>query len=121
VPVSSDGDRLWRVCVTVSGEPVPLAQIRDGLEHLAHHHPFLLEARYAVDRAELRYWEEGSDTTSVAALAGSVWEVHRTAAGLPPWNVVGIEVLDRATVHERDYRLPVPRARLVPAGVLRPL
>lgn len=120
MPDPADSDRLWRVCVSVSGIPVAIAQIRDGLEALAHHHPFLLEARYAADRAEIRYWEEGPDAMSVAALAGAVWDAHRGAAGLPDWRVVGIEVVDRETVHERDHRPSVPRAHLVPAGVLRP-
>jgi hypothetical protein len=112
--------RLWRVCVSVTGAAVPVAQIRAALERLGHHHPFLLEARYADDRAELRYWEEGPDAQTVAALAGALWELHRVSAGLPDWQVVGIEVVDRATVHERDHRPAAPHAHLVPAGVLRP-
>lgn len=115
-----DATRLWRVCLSVTGAAVPVAQIRAALERLAHFHPFLLEAMYAADRAELRYWEEGPDAQTVAALAGTLWGLHRAPAGLPDWEVVGIEVVDRETVHDRDHRPMVPRAHLVPAGVLRP-
>ena len=49
---------MWHVTLTVAGHPVAVAEIRSGLERLEHEHPFLLSARYAPDRAELRYWEE---------------------------------------------------------------
>ena len=92
---------LWHVTVTVSGIGVPEPEIRAGLERLGHEHPFLLAGRYAVDRAEVRYWEEAPDAASVTGLALRLWEEHRISAGLPDWQVVGVEVVDRATFHRR--------------------
>ncbi|TAK68895.1 MAG: hypothetical protein EPO13_08970 [Actinomycetota bacterium] len=99
VPV--DDAWLWHVTVTVCGQLVPAAEIRAGLQRLADEHPFLLAARYAPDRAEIHYWEEGPDVRVVTELAMDVWEAHRGSAGLPDWHVVGVEVLDRETVHRR--------------------
>ena len=71
--------------------------------------------RYAADRAELRFWDEAEDVDDVAALALRLWGDHRDSAGLPSWGVVGLEVLDRATMQRRGVdRAPSP---LVAAGV----
>lgn len=92
---------MWHVTVTVAGQPVPETDIRAGLERLEHEHPFLLAGRYATDRAEVRYWEEAPDATSVVRLALQLWDEHRASAALPPWQVVGVEVVDRETFHRR--------------------
>ncbi|SCF73012.1 hypothetical protein [Streptomyces sp. Cmuel-A718b] len=93
--------RLWHVTLSVSGAETPLAEIRRGLEQLAHDHPFLLTSRYAGDHAEIRYWEEARDLHDAAAVALRLWGEHRSSAQLPPWEIVGLEVIDRETYHLR--------------------
>lgn len=96
-----DIPRLWHVTLSVSGKEAPLKEVRRALEQLAHDHPFLLTSRYAVDHAEIRYWEEARDLHDAAAVALRLWGEHRQTAGLPPWEIVGLEVIDRATYHQR--------------------
>ncbi|MFH8972630.1 hypothetical protein [Streptomyces sp. NPDC017890] len=93
--------RLWHVTLSVSGARSPLTEVRRALEQLAHDHPFLLTSRYAEDHAEIRYWEEARDLHDAAAVALRLWGEHRQTAGLPPWEIVGLEVIDRATYHQR--------------------
>ncbi|MEU2558608.1 hypothetical protein ABZ626_04590 [Streptomyces longispororuber] len=93
--------RLWHVTLSVSGARTPLQEIRRGLEQLAHDHPFLLTSRYANDHAEIRYWEEARDLHDAAAVALRLWGEHRQTARLPPWEIVGLEVIDRDTYHQR--------------------
>ncbi|MEV6176043.1 hypothetical protein ACIHAR_03450 [Streptomyces sp. NPDC052016] len=96
-----DLPRLWHVTLSVSGEEADLHELRRALEQLAHDHPFLLTSRYAVDHAEIRYWEEARDLHDAAAVALRLWGEHRQTAGLPPWEIVGLEVIDRQTYHQR--------------------
>ncbi|EPD59780.1 hypothetical protein HMPREF1211_05313 [Streptomyces sp. HGB0020] len=96
-----DLPRLWHVTLSVSGEEAPLKEVRRGLEQLAHDHPFLLTSRYANDHAEIRYWEEARDLHDAAAVALRLWGEHRQTAKLPPWEIVGLEVIDRETYHQR--------------------
>ncbi|WP_443076431.1 hypothetical protein [Streptomyces sp. TRM 70361] len=93
--------RLWHVTLSVSGAEVPLKEVRRALEQLAHDHPFLLTSRYANDHAEIRYWEEARDLHDAAAVALRLWGEHRESAGLPPWEIVGLEVIGRETYHQR--------------------
>ncbi|WP_327367390.1 hypothetical protein [Streptomyces sp. NBC_01217] len=93
--------RLWHITLSVSGTAIPLKEVRRGLEQLAHDHPFLLTSRYANDHAEIRYWEEARDLHDAAAVALRLWGEHRSTAGLPPWEIVGLEVIDRETYHQR--------------------
>lgn len=111
--------RMWHVTLTVAGEPVQVADIRDGLERLSHAHPFLLAGRYAQDRAELRYWEEAPAIDLAVALAHQLWDEHRSSAVLPDWEVVGLEVVDQETFHRRGRNL-VERPSLVAAGSVIP-
>ncbi|MEV4227134.1 hypothetical protein AB0J81_08515 [Streptomyces bobili] len=97
----ADLPRLWHVTLSVSGEEADLKEVRRALEQLAHDHPFLLTSRYAVDHAEIRYWEEARDLHDAAAVALRLWGEHRQTAGLPPWEIVGLEVIDRQTYHLR--------------------
>ncbi len=97
----ADLPRLWHVTLSVSGEEAPLKEVRRGLEQLAHDHPFLLTSRYANDHAEIRYWEEARDLHDAAAVALRLWGEHRQTAQLPPWEIVGLEVIDRETYHQR--------------------
>jgi hypothetical protein len=93
--------RLWHITLSVSGAEAPLREVRRALEQLAHDHPFLLTSRYANDHAEIRYWEEARDLHDAAAVALRLWGEHRSSAGLPPWEIVGLEVVDRETYHQR--------------------
>lgn len=93
--------RLWHVTLSVSGVKTPLVDIRRSLERLAHDHPFLLTSRYANDHAEIRYWEEARDLHDAAAVALRLWGEHRSSAALPPWEIVGLEVVGRETYHQR--------------------
>lgn len=111
---------LWFVTVTVAGSPVPPQEIRTGLERLSHEHPFLLSGRYAHDRAEVRYWEEAPDAQSVVDLAIDLWREHRQTAGLPDWQVVGVEVIDRETFHRRGRHVGQGPG-LIAAGGVTPL
>lgn len=93
--------RLWHITLSVSGQEAPLNEVRRALEQLAHDHPFLLTSRYAADHAEIRYWEEARDLHDAAAVALRLWGEHRHTAKLPPWEIVGLEVIDRETYHQR--------------------
>ncbi|MEW2524883.1 hypothetical protein [Streptomyces sp. NPDC047071] len=97
----AEAPRLWHVTLSVSGTRTPLQEVRRGLEQLAHDHPFLLTSRYAQDHAEIRYWEEARDLHDAAAVALRLWGEHRQTAQLPPWEIVGLEVIDRDTYHQR--------------------
>ena len=109
---------MWHVTLSVVGDEVDAAEVRAALERLTHEQPFLLSARYAADRAELRYWEEARDLEDAAALALRLWGEHRRTAELPAWRVAGLEVVDRATFQRRAMDSPAPA--LVPAGGVRP-
>ncbi len=100
-------DRLWHVTVTVAGPSAVPEKVRRGLEQLSVDHPFLLSGRYATDRAEVRYWEEADDVHEALAMAEKLWEEHRESAGLPCWNVVGLEVVDRDTHRRRGDTTPL--------------
>ncbi len=109
---------MWHVTLTLVGEATDPGEVRESLERLTHERPFMLSARYDADRAELRYWEEARDLEDAAALALRLWGEHRTSAGLPPWRVSGLEVVDRGTFQRRATDGPLPQ--LVPAGGVRP-
>ena len=100
-PEERGASRLWHVTLSVSGPEAPRADVRRALEQLAHDHPFLLTSRYAGDHAEIRYWEQARDLHDAAAMALRLWGEHRSTANLPPWEIVGLEVIDRATYHQR--------------------
>lgn len=115
-PERREATRLWHITLNVSGPEAPLEDVRRALEKLAHDHPFLLTSRYAVDHAEIRYWEEARDLHDAAAIALRLWGEHRRTAQLPPWETVGLEVVDRDTYHLRIAEGP-RRAPAVPTGV----
>ena len=110
--------RMWHVTLTVAGDPIPQDDIKDGLAQLAHERPFLLTGRYAPDRAEVRYWEEAPCLEDAAALALRLWGEHQGTAGLPLWEIVGLEVLERDVFQLRSIRGD-REGRLAPAGAVR--
>ena len=92
---------MWHITLTVAGQAVAETVIRGALERLSEEHPFLLSGRYAADRAEVRYWEEATDVATALRMAVLLWDEHVASAQLPPWRVVGVEVVDRETFHRR--------------------
>ena len=111
--------RLFHVTVTLAGEPLPTAEVRGALERLSQRFQFLLSGRYAADRAEVRFWDEGQHLRDAAARALLLWSDYSELAALPPWEVVGLEVVDRGTFHSRGQagELVVPA---VGGGDIRP-
>ncbi len=107
--------KLWHVTLTVGGEPMESTMVKAALERLSGEQPFLLSGRYGADRAEVRYWEEAPECADAAALALRLWGEHRGSAGLPPWHVLGVEVVDRQVFQRRGTDILV-----VPAAGWRP-
>jgi hypothetical protein len=118
-PTAAPAAPMWHVTLTVAGDEVEADVIRSGLERLSHEHPFLLNGRYASDRAEVSYWEEAADVADAAILALRLWETHRATSGLPEWAVVGLEVVDQGTFQRRGHAGELA-VRLAPAGAVRP-
>jgi hypothetical protein len=87
--------RLWHVTLTVAGQEVEPLIVRNALRRLNEQRPFLHSLKYAGGRAEVQYWEEALDLLDASSLALRVWNEHRDSAGLPRWEVVGLEVLER--------------------------
>lgn len=97
----ADESRLWHVTITVAGAAHDVDDVLAAMERLKSQHAFLHSMRYAPDRAEICYWEEAPEMLDAAAMALRVWNEHRESAGLPRWEVVGLEVLERETYQER--------------------
>lgn len=87
--------RLWHVTVTVAGSAVEPRIVCSALRRLSQQRPFLHSLRFAAERAELQYWEEATCLLDASSLALRVWDEHRDSEGLPHWEVVGLEVLER--------------------------
>lgn len=111
---------LWHVRVTMGGEATDPEQLRMALERLCLASPFLAGVRYEATRAEITYWDEAEDADDAAALALRVWNDHRRSAGLPHWQVVGLEVVDRDTRRARVSPPGAVDARDVVTGGVRP-
>ncbi len=90
-----DDVRLWHVALTLAGDPVEPLLVRGALQRLSAQRPFLQSVRFAGDRAVVEYWEEAESLLDASSLALRVWNEHRSTAGLPQWEVVGLEVLER--------------------------
>jgi hypothetical protein len=113
------GRSMWHITLTVAGQSVPAPEIKAALERLSLEHPFLLSGRYAMDRAEVRYWEEAADVATALRMAVLLWDEHSVTAQLPMWRVVGVEVVDRETFHRRG-RYIHEQPGLVAAGRVVP-
>ena len=95
----SEAARLWHVKVTVAGPETEPFVLRRALQRFAEERPFLASLRYAADRAEVCYWEQAETVVDAGSLGLRLWSEHRGSAGLPPWEVVGLEVRERDLVH----------------------
>ena len=100
--------RFWHVTLTLGGDAHDPSLVKAALTRLGHQHAFLHSMRYAGTRAEIQYWEEAEEMLDAAAMALRVWHEHRVTAGLPRWEVVGLEILERGTLSSRrDTRMLV--------------
>src|SRR3954447_22026594 len=99
--------RLWHVTLTVAGEEVEPLIVRNALRRLNDQRPFLHSLKFAAGRAEVQYWEEAESLLDASSLALRVWNEHRESAGLPRWEVVGLEVLERTVFLSRGMEYHV--------------
>ena len=113
----SDSARHGHVTITLAGTPVEPMLLRAALLRLCEERPFLDSVRFAKDAVELQFWDQGETMLDVASLALRLWDEHRDSAGLPRWQVIGLEVLEQP-VH--DARSSAPHA-VVPGSTLAPL
>lgn len=97
------GGRLWHVTVTVTGDPVEPLLVRSALNRLTEERPFIGPVGFTGQGASVSYWDEGDSMLDVASLALRMWDEHRTSAGLPSWEVVGLEVVEKS-VHDARSR-----------------
>jgi hypothetical protein len=88
--------RHWHVTLTLAGDPVEPLLLRRALTRLAEERPFLDSVRSTGSSVELQFWDEGESMLDVASLAMRVWNEHRATANLPDWEVVGLEILEKA-------------------------
>jgi len=102
-----DDIRLWHVTLTVAGDGVEPLIVRNALRRLSEQRPFLHSLKYAADRAEIQYWEEADSLLDASSLALRVWNEYRDSAGLPRWEVVGLEVLERMVFQSRSREYAV--------------
>lgn len=93
--------RLWHVSVTVAGDELEPLVVRNALRRLNEQRPFMHALKYSGDRAAIQYWEEAESLLDASSLALRVWNEHRESAGLPRWEVVGLEVLERSVYLSR--------------------
>jgi hypothetical protein len=103
----SEVSRLWHVTVTVTGDEVEPLIVRNALKRLNDQRPFLHSLKYSGGRAEIQYWEEAHSLLDASSLALRVWNEHRESAGLPRWEVVGLEVLERTLFLSRGVEYHV--------------
>lgn len=94
--ISNAPNRHWHVAITLSGEPVEPMLVRAALLRLSEERPFLESMRFSGERAEIQFWDEGESMLDVASLALRLWSEHRDSAGLPRWEVVGLEVVEKS-------------------------
>lgn len=109
-----DPAAMWHVTLTVAGDRQPLEASEAAMLRFQHERPFLLSLRYDECRVEFAYWEEASNVIDAASLALRVWDEHRDSSRLPPWQVVGLEVVDLETFQRRQSRPALVPAQAVP-------
>jgi hypothetical protein len=92
-------ERHWHVRVTVAGDAVEPLLVRSALQRLSEERPFLDSVSFTSSSAQVEFWDQGDSMLDVASLALRLWNEHRDSAGLPRWEVVGLEVVEK-TVKE---------------------
>jgi hypothetical protein len=107
VPSEPNG-RLWHVTLTVAGQPVEPMMLRAALSRLREERPFIDTVEFTGSSAELCYWDEGDAMLDVASLALRLWSEHRDSAGLPSWEIVGLEVVEKSVREARSGARPTP-------------
>ena len=112
----SDEPRLWYLTLTLAGSPVDPERLAASLLALVEGEP-LATVRYGPGRVEISYWDEAEHLDDAASLVLALWSEHRRSADLPDWRPVGLEVVDRDTLHARGQRVPRPSS----PGTLRRL
>jgi hypothetical protein len=115
----SQQPRLWHVTLTVAGRDQDPDALRISLSRLSDERPFIHSMRYRRSAAELQYWEEADRMLDAASLALRLWREHRSSCGLPDWEVVGLEVLERETFRHRGAA-GVPTAVGLPGSAPQP-
>ena len=106
--------RHWYVKVTVGGDPVEPMLMRSALLRFSEERPFLDTMRFTDEGAEVAFWDEGETMLDVASLALRLWNEHRESAGLPRWEVLGLEVTEQ---HLRGGGGSVPPGSISPQEV----
>jgi hypothetical protein len=96
--------RLWHVTITVSGDVVEPLLVRSALARLSEQRPFIDSVSFTGGSAELQFWDEGDSMLDVASLALRLWSEHRESAGLPSWEVIGLEVVEKSLRDRRGER-----------------
>lgn len=99
---SDRAGRLWHVTLTVSGVAVEPMLVRGALSRLLEERPFIDAVEYTGTGASLQFWDEGAEMLDVASLALRLWPEHRASAGLPPWEIVGLEVVEKSVREGRS-------------------
>ncbi|RNL63777.1 hypothetical protein EFK50_08605 [Nocardioides marmoriginsengisoli] len=99
--MSEQDRRLWHVTLTVAGDTVEPMLLRGALSRLREERPFIDTVEFTQNSAELQFWDEGAAMLDVASLALRLWSEHRESAGLPNWETVGLEVVEKSV---RDTR-----------------
>ena len=108
------GVRLWHVTVTVAGTAMEPLIVRGALQRLSEERPFLSSLRFAADRAEIAYWDEGEGIVDVGSLALRLWIEHRESARLPDWEVVGLEILEQDLRRSREELAGLTELGVIP-------
>src|SRR5690348_17171873 len=103
---TDNSGRLWHVTVTVAGTAVEPRLVRSALTRLAEERPFMESTGGTAESAEVTYWDEGDSLLDVASIALRLWAEHRDSAGLPHWEVVGLEVVEKPVHDTRTHGGP---------------
>jgi hypothetical protein len=100
----------------VAGESLEPLLVRSALRRLSEERPFLESMNFTGSSAQVEFWDEGESMLDVASLALRFWNEHRDSAGLPKWEVVGLEVMEKTVkaaggggrTVEPSMRVPAP-------------
>lgn len=99
--MSEQSVRLWHVTLTVAGDEVEPMLVRAALARLSEERPFFETVEFTATGAELQFWDEGDAMLDVASLALRLWAEHRVSSGLPSWEIVGLEIVEKSVQDAR--------------------